>query len=401
MSNSSLVDYTLITSNKTPMQNKKIKKITIHHMAGNLSVEVCGNVFQTNSASANYGVGSDGRVGLYVDECDRAWTSSNSTNDSQAVTIEVANDEIGGNWHVSDTALNKTIELCVDICRRNGIKKINFTGDSSGNLTMHKYFAATLCPGPYLESKFPYIAQQINKALGTGGELTREEYVEIHRHPVVKIGSRGEEVRYLQEWLNRFNYNCGSEDGHFGSGTQSAVKKFQKDYALTPDGSVGPATWSALEGSIYDYNHGDRGPEPETESPKPEPSRPEQSNTYTIKPGDTMYSIARKFNISYKELAEYNNISNPSLISVGQTLQIPGAQRPTVNCSITLPVLEFGANNNSVKNMQLLLKDKKYNCPINGSFDSITKNIVTSFQRDSKLKITNKCDKETWELLLK
>lgn len=141
-------------------------------MAGNLSVESCGNVFQNKNreASSNYGIGTDGRVGLYVEEENRAWTSSNKTNDNQAVTIEVANDGKGPEWHVSDKALEKTIELCADICRRNGIEKLNFTGDKSGNLTMHKMFTATTCPGPYLESKFPYIASEVNKRLAKSEE---------------------------------------------------------------------------------------------------------------------------------------------------------------------------------------------------------------------------------------
>lgn len=167
MSNSSLVNYTKISPNSTNPRKKAIKKITIHHMAGNCSVETCGNIFADASrqGSANYGIGTDGRVGLYVEEKNRAWTSSNADNDNQAVTIEVANDVVGGNWHVSDKALAKLIDLCVDICKRNGIKKLNFTGDKNGNLTMHKYFAATACPGPYLESKFPYIADEVNKRL--------------------------------------------------------------------------------------------------------------------------------------------------------------------------------------------------------------------------------------------
>lgn len=166
MSNSKLVDYTKISPNSSA-RTGKISKITIHHMAGNLSVEACGNVFQTTSrqASSNYGVGTDGRIGLYVDESRRAWTSSNRDNDNVAVTIEVANDGRDPDWHVSDKALESTIALCVDICQRNGIKKLNFTGDKSGNLTMHKWFASTLCPGPYLESKFPYIAEEVNRQL--------------------------------------------------------------------------------------------------------------------------------------------------------------------------------------------------------------------------------------------
>lgn len=168
MSNSKLVSYTKLSPNCTKPRKSNINTINIHHMAGNLTVETCGNMFALTSrqASSNYGIGTDGRVGMYVEEANRSWCSSNSANDHRAVTIEVENDGGAPDWHVSDTALAKLIELCVDICQRNGIKKLNFTEDKSGNLTMHKWFAATTCPGPYLESKFPYIAQQVNAKLG-------------------------------------------------------------------------------------------------------------------------------------------------------------------------------------------------------------------------------------------
>jgi hypothetical protein len=167
MSNSSLVTYTKISPCSSNPRSKKISKITIHHMAGNLSIERCGDVFAplSRGGSSNYGIGSDGRIGMYVEEKNRAWTSSNATNDNMAVTIEVANDGGAPNWHVSDKALASLIDLCTDICKRNGIKELNFTGDKNGNLTMHKYFAATACPGAYLESKFPYIANEVNKRL--------------------------------------------------------------------------------------------------------------------------------------------------------------------------------------------------------------------------------------------
>lgn len=165
MSNSSLVVYTKISPYRTSPRTNKIDKITIHHMAGNCSIETCGNVFQSRRASANYGIGSDGRVAMYVEEKDRSWASSNAANDHRAVTIEVANSKSGGDWPVSDKALASLIDLCVDICKRNGIEKLNFTGNKNGNLTMHSYFAATACPGPYLKSKFPYIAEEVNKRL--------------------------------------------------------------------------------------------------------------------------------------------------------------------------------------------------------------------------------------------
>lgn len=165
--NSSLVNYTKLSPNCTKPRGRKITKITVHHVAGVTTVEALGNLFANASrkASSNYGIGSDGRVGLYVDEANQAWTSSNSENDSQAVTIEVSNSATGGNWPVSDKVLAKLIDLCVDICERNGIEKLNYTGDKTGNLTRHNMFAATACPGPYLQSKFPYIAEQVNKRL--------------------------------------------------------------------------------------------------------------------------------------------------------------------------------------------------------------------------------------------
>lgn len=169
MSNSPLVDYTKLSPNCNSPRNQPIRKITVHHVAGIVSVETIGNIFAPTSrgASSNYGIGNDGRRGLYVNECDRAWTSGSASNDNQAITIEVSNCEIGGEWKVSDAAFNSLVELCVDICKRNGIEQLNWTGDASGNLTCHYMFQATACPGPYLKSKMPELAQLVNERLGT------------------------------------------------------------------------------------------------------------------------------------------------------------------------------------------------------------------------------------------
>lgn len=170
MSNSSLVNYTKISPNKSSRNGNSIRKITVHHMAGNLAVETCGNVFASSSrqASSNYGIGTDGRVGMYVEEKDRAWTSSNAANDRQAVTIEVANNTLAPNWTVSDAAWNKLVDLCVDICKRNGISKLTWTGDSSGTLTCHYMFSNTICPGPYLKPKMSELASLVNNRLSGG-----------------------------------------------------------------------------------------------------------------------------------------------------------------------------------------------------------------------------------------
>lgn len=180
MSNSPLVNYTRISPNRNAPRNQPIGKITVHHMAGNLTVEQCGSVFAPSSrqASSNYGIGTDGRVGLYVEEKDRSWASSSAWNDNRAVTIEVANDQIGGDWHVSDAAWNKLVDLCVDICQRNGMKELTWTGDKNGSLTCHYMFAATACPGPYLKGRMAELAKTVTARLGgssapsTGGSAS-------------------------------------------------------------------------------------------------------------------------------------------------------------------------------------------------------------------------------------
>lgn len=169
MSNSPMVSHTHISPNKNHPRNRRIDKITVHHMAivGG-TVEQCGNVFAPTSrqASSNYGIGVDGRVGLYVDEGDRSWASSNEQNDHRAVTIEVANDGGAPDWHVSDASWDSLVELCADICRRNGIQRLIWTGDANGNLTCHYMFAATACPGPYLKGRMAELATAVNAKLG-------------------------------------------------------------------------------------------------------------------------------------------------------------------------------------------------------------------------------------------
>lgn len=263
MSNSNMVSYTKISPSSNP-RNHNIDKITIHHMSGNLSIESCGEWFSREStrASSNYGIGSDGRVGMYVEEKRRAWTSSDRDNDMRAVTIEVANDEIGGNWHVSDKALATLIDLCVDICQRNGIEKLNFTGDASGNLTMHKWFANTDCPGPYLESKFPYIAEEVNKRLGVESapvvpdcDTAPVKPKRLEGLPLLKLGAKGETVRALQILLIGNGISCGKHgaDGEYGPDTENAVECLQEEMndqgiPLKIDGECGPETWAAAVG---------------------------------------------------------------------------------------------------------------------------------------------------------
>lgn len=169
-SNSRLTDYVYLSPNGTFPRTKEIKKITIHHMADNLSLEEVGDLFsrRDRKTSSNYAIDIYGNVGLYVEETNQAWTSSSENNDSQAITIEIANDKIGGDWHISDDSYETLINLCVDICKRNKIKSLNFTGDETGNLTLHKMFnSTTQCPDPYLESKIEELVTEINFRLSS------------------------------------------------------------------------------------------------------------------------------------------------------------------------------------------------------------------------------------------
>lgn len=183
MSHSPLVAYTRLSPHRNSPRGHKIDTITVHHMAGDLSVETCGQVFQTRQASSNYGIDSRGRVGLYVEEGDRSWASANPGNDHRAVTIEVANCGGAPDWPVSDAAYAKLVELTADICRRNGIARLVWsdsradrTAHRNGcNMTVHQDFMATACPGPYLMGKLPQLAADVNARLGEAGARPPEE----------------------------------------------------------------------------------------------------------------------------------------------------------------------------------------------------------------------------------
>lgn len=171
--NSPLTEYVYLSGNADFPREDTVKKITIHHMADDIPLERLGEVFAEadRRASSNYAIDTRGRVALYVEEANRAWTSGSPENDHQAVTIEVANDETGGDWHVSDASYKALLTLCTDICLRNGIETLMYTGDPEGNLTIHKMFSdKTECPGPYLERKMPEIAEEVNRRL----EILRE-----------------------------------------------------------------------------------------------------------------------------------------------------------------------------------------------------------------------------------
>lgn len=175
MSNSPLVDYTRISPNKNSPRNHKIDTITIHCVVGQCTVETLGNIFAPTSrqASSNYGVGTDGKIGMYVEEKDRSWCSSNAANDNRAVTIEVASDTKHP-YAVNDRAFAALLDLVTDICKRNGIKKLVWSTKKADrvnhkngcNMTVHRDYANKSCPGDYLYNRHEEIAAEVNRRLG-------------------------------------------------------------------------------------------------------------------------------------------------------------------------------------------------------------------------------------------
>ena len=173
MSNSTLVNCTMISPNKNAPRDHVIDTITIHCVVGQLSAESIGNCFASPSAQAscNYGIGTDGRVVLCVEEKDRSWCSSSAANDNRAVTIECASDTTHP-YAINDKVYKSLINLCVDICQRNGIQELKWRADKSligqpdkQNMTVHRWFANKACPGDYIYNRLGKIASEVNARL--------------------------------------------------------------------------------------------------------------------------------------------------------------------------------------------------------------------------------------------
>lgn len=180
--NSPLVTYKRITNNKTSPRNHAIDTITIHCIVGQCTAKQGCDYFATTDreCSANYVVGKDGSIGLSVEEKDRSWCSSSSSNDHRAITIEVASDTTHP-YAVTDKAYNALIKLVADICKRNGIKKLLWKADKSligqvdkQNMTVHRWFANKSCPGEYLYSRHSDIAAKVNALLDDSARETAQ-----------------------------------------------------------------------------------------------------------------------------------------------------------------------------------------------------------------------------------
>lgn len=285
MSKSGLTTATALADSSNYTHGRKgykICKITPHHMAGVLTGKQCARIFQNpnRNASANYCIGNDGDIVCSVEEENRAWTSSSSSNDCQAITIEVSNSSTGGNWPISEKAWNSLVNLCVDICKRYGFR-LNYTGDKNGSLTRHNMFANTNCPGPYLQSRFQELADTVNARLD-GGQPTPTpspepsySYIQFVKDVQIAEGQTGKWIdgiagsrtleltptisRYknrtnacvkpVQKYLYYLGYkDVGRADGIAGVKFDTAVKQFQRDNNCYVDGELTAhnRTWKKL-----------------------------------------------------------------------------------------------------------------------------------------------------------
>lgn len=252
MSNSSLVTYSNITSHKTSPRNHKIDTITIHCYVGQVTAKQGCDYFKTTtrSASSNYIVGKDGSVGLSVDEKDRAWTSSNSTNDNRAITIETACDTTAP-YHVNDVTLNKLIELIADICRRNGIEKLTWSDNKDDrinhkngcNMTVHRDFAATACPGDYLYSKQSYIADEVNKILG----ITTETKTETKKEENKTTTSTNTSTSSSTYTTGMYKVNVSELNIRKGPGTNYSIVGCIKDKGTYTITEIKNGSWGRLK----------------------------------------------------------------------------------------------------------------------------------------------------------
>ena len=176
--NSSMVVYTKLSPNHSGQRTHGIDRITPHCVVGQCSVETLGSIFEPTSrrASSNYGIGADGRVGMYVEEKNRSWCSSSNANDQRAVTIECASDTTEP-YAFRDVVYQTLIKLCVDICKRNGKKKLLWLGDKDTTLaytpkademvlTVHRWFANKSCPGNWMYARMGDLASKVTAELG-------------------------------------------------------------------------------------------------------------------------------------------------------------------------------------------------------------------------------------------
>lgn len=259
MSNSSLVSYTKLSPNHSGRRTMKIDRITPHCVVGQCSVETLGNIFapESRQASSNYGIGVDGRVGMYVEEKNRSWCSSSSANDQRAVTIECASDTEAP-YAFKDVVYNKLVDLCVDICKRNGKTKLLWLGDKTKTLnytpaanemvlTVHRWFANKSCPGDWMYSRMGDLANKVTAKLGGGTTVTTPTTPSTGSDTVytVKAGDTLSSIaaKYGTTYQKLAAYNGISNPNIIHVGQKIKI----------PSGQASSTTWTPKVGDVVNF----------------------------------------------------------------------------------------------------------------------------------------------------
>ena len=312
--NSSLVSYTKLSPNHSGQRTHSIDRITPHCVVGQCSVETLGSIFlpASRQASCNYGIGVDGRVGMYVEEKNRSWCSSSNANDQRAVTIECASDTTEP-YAFKEVVYNRLVELCTDICKRNGKTKLLWLGDKTKTLnytpasdemvlTVHRWFANKSCPGNWMYARMGNLASQVTAALGGSAETAtpteqEESTATIKVGDLVTItGSTYYNGKTIPGWVKKLRWYVVEV-----SGDRAVVNKDESGkYAI-----MSPVKTSALAVAGA--------------------ATAETYRVHTVAHGDTLWAIAKKYlgnGSRYKEIVSLNGLES-NVIYSGMKLKIP------------------------------------------------------------------------------
>ena len=311
--NSPMVVYTKLSPNHSGQRTHSIDRITPHCVVGQCSVETLGSIFYPTSrqASSNYGIGTDGRVAMYVEEKNRSWCSSSNANDQRAITIECASDTTEP-YAMNSKVYETLIKLCVDICKRNGKKKLLWLGDKTKTLnynpksdemvlTVHRWFANKSCPGNWLYARLGDLASKVTASLG--GNTKPAEPAKpaaptaIKAGDLVKItGSKYYSGQTIPSWVKAKNWFV-----HSVSGDRAVINKSEdgKNAIMSPMKVSDLALVTAKAVETY--------------------------RVHTVVHGDTLWAIAQKYlgkGNRYTEIVKLNGLKS-NVIYSGMKLKIP------------------------------------------------------------------------------
>ena len=306
--NSSMVSYTKLSPNHSGQRTHSIDRITPHCVVGQCSVETLGNIFlpASRQASSNYGIGVDGRVGMYVEEKNRSWCSSSNANDQRAVTIECASDTKSP-YAFKDAVYQTLIKLCVDICKRNGKKKLLWLGDKTKTLnyspktdemvlTVHRWFANKSCPGDWLYARLGDLASKVTASLADSSKPAASTGKVKAGNLVTITGGTYYGGKAIPAWVKKLKWYVLEV-----SGDRAVINKDESGkYAIMSPVKVSDlAVAGEKPASTY--------------------------RTHTVVKGDTLWDIAERYlgkGSRYSEIKTLNGLTS-NVIYSGQKLKIP------------------------------------------------------------------------------